>query len=150
MKTTPYAAPVLAMLVASGAVLADAGHAHESASRRGDKRWTAPPEAARRGNPVPADSFSRERGRRLFEANCAGCHGPSGGGDGPAATRLEVLPADLRAMAQQYTDGDFAWKISTGRGAMPAWQGILAESQIWDLVNFVQSLGGEPPHSHRY
>lgn len=150
MKTIRYAAPALALLAATGAVLADAGHAHESAGMRGDKRWTTPPEAARRGNPVPADSFSHERGRRLFEVNCAGCHGPSGRGDGPAAARLEALPADLTAMARRYTDGDFSWKIATGRGAMPAWKGILTENQIWDLVNFVQSLGDEPPHSHRY
>lgn len=53
-------------------------------------------------------------------------------------------------MARQHPDSDFAWKIATGRGAMPAWKGILTENQIWDLVNFVQTLGDEPPHSHRY
>lgn len=28
-----------------------------------------------------------------------------------------------------------------GRGPIPAWQGVLTESQIWDLVNFIQNLG---------
>lgn len=112
--------------------------------------WMAPPEAGRRGNPIPADGASRERGRKLFEANCAGCHGSSGRGNGPAAARLETLPADLTAMARQHPDGDFAWKIANGRGVMPAWKRILTENQIWDLVNFVQSLGDQPPHSHRH
>jgi len=45
-------------------------------------------------------------------------------------------------MAGHHPDGDYAWKIANGRGAMPAWSGSLTENQIWDLVNFIQSLGG--------
>lgn len=151
MKTTALAIIVATAAAFAGAALADAGHAHKSSgARAGGGHWTAPAEVARRANPVPADSFSLSRGRVLFEANCAGCHGPRGRGDGPAAARLETLPPDLTAMARQHTDGDFAWKIATGRGAMPPWKGILTENQIWDLVNFVQTLGDEPPHSHRY
>lgn len=103
--------------------------------------WMAPAVAARRGNPVPADSASRERGRKLFEANCVSCHGPTGRGNGPIAARLETLPADLAAMAGQHPDGDFAWKITEGRGAMPAWKAVLKDAEIWDLVNYIQNLG---------
>ena len=35
------------------------------------------------------------RGRASFDALCAGCHGASGRGDGPAAAGLKVRPADL-------------------------------------------------------
>lgn len=114
--------------------------------------WMAPAEAARRGNPIPANSASRERGRKLFEANCVSCHGPTGRGNGPIAARLETLPADLAAMAGQHPDGDFAWKIAEGRGAMPSWKGILKENQIWDLVNYVQSLapGKDKTHDHAH
>jgi cytochrome c oxidase cbb3-type subunit 2/cytochrome c oxidase cbb3-type subunit I/II len=35
------------------------------------------------------------RGRSLFAANCAGCHGAAGRGDGPGAATLAPLPANL-------------------------------------------------------
>ncbi len=110
--------------------------------------WMAPVEAARRGNPIPAGNASRERGRKLFEANCVSCHGPTGRGNGPIAARLETLPADLAAMAGQHPDGDFAWKIAEGRGAMPAWKTVLKDTEIWDLVNYIQNLG-KSEDSHR-
>jgi len=110
----------------------------------------APAEAVRCANPVRADDVSRKRGRELFEVNCASCHGPTGRGNGRLAARLETLPSDLVAMARQYPDGDFAWKIANGRGPMPAWKETLTEHQIWDLVNFIQNLGdaGRPEHAH--
>jgi mono/diheme cytochrome c family protein len=44
-------------------------------------------------------------------------------------------------MSAYHSDGDLAWKISHGRGAMPAWKSILKSKQIWDLVNFIRRLG---------
>ena len=49
------------------------------------------------------------------------------------------------SMAGSHTDGDLAWKIAAGRGAMPGWKDSLTEKQIWDIVNFIQSLGSERP-----
>ncbi len=116
--------------------------------------WMGPAAAPRRGNPIPADGASRGRGRKLFEANCASCHGLTGRGNGPIAARLETLPTDLAAMAGQHPDGDFAWKIAEGRGPMPAWKGVLKDAEIWDLVNYIQNLGkSDGPqrgHSHAH
>lgn len=104
------------------------------------EHWMAPLEAAARRNPVPRDAASIARGNELFQANCASCHGKDGRGDGPAAGALDPRPANLNTMARHHPDGDFAWKIANGRGAMPAWKGVLNDKQIWDLVNFVKSL----------
>ncbi len=115
--------------------------------------WMAPEDAAKRPNPVPANNASRARGKKLFAANCASCHGAKGIGDGPAGAALNPKPADLTAMAGQHPDGDFAWKIANGRGTMPAWNGRLSEKNIWDLVNFIQSLAGPKKnhqHNHRH
>jgi mono/diheme cytochrome c family protein len=118
------------------------------------EHWTAPEEAAKRPNPIPSDPASIERGRALFQTHCAVCHGPKGQGDGPAAAALTPRPDNLAVMAGQHPAGDLAWKIANGRGAMPAWKGILTEPQIWDLVNFLKDLKkpkskSEPP-SHRH
>lgn len=112
----------------------------------------APDDAARWKNPVAANAASIERGKKLFQANCASCHGAGGKGDGPAGAVLKPKPADLSTMAGQHPDGDFAWKIANGRGPMLAWKGVLSEVQIWDTVNFVQSLaprtGDSGGHGH--
>jgi mono/diheme cytochrome c family protein len=100
--------------------------------------WEAPEDADKRRNPIPADGASLARGRKLFEANCASCHGAGGHGDGPAGTALSPKPSNLAIMAPQHTVGALAWKIAEGRGAMPAWKGVLNTTQIWDLVNYLQ------------
>lgn len=128
------------------ALAGEPGTAHDKmhdhgAATVGGGHWMAPEEAAKRPNPVSADRASWQRGRKLFQADCVSCHGAQGKGDGPAGKALNPGPADLTAMAGQHPDGDFAWKIANGRGPMPAWNGRLSEKNIWDLVNFIQSLG---------
>jgi len=146
---------LLALIGLSYSALAGAGtegvdhakmHEHGAATATGG-HWMAPEDAAKRPNPVAADRASRQRGRKLFAANCASCHGRAARGDGPAGAALNPRPADLTAMAGQHPDGDFAWKIANGRGLMPAWNGQLSEKNIWDLVNFIQSLAGPKENS---
>jgi mono/diheme cytochrome c family protein len=48
-------------------------------------------------------------------------------------------------MFGHHTDGDIAWKIENGRGAMPAWKGKLKQMEIWNLTNFIQALPSELP-----
>ena len=139
----PYSA--LASAGAEG-VDHDKMHGHGDAATAGG-HWMAPEEAAKRPNPIRADSASLARGKKLFKANCASCHGAKGKGDGPAGAALNPRPADLTVMAGQHPDGDFAWKIANGRGPMPAWNGQLSEKNIWDLVNFIQSLAGPKENS---
>jgi len=160
---------LLSLIVLPSVVLGDAGHdaKKEPAGMEGmdhskmkmdghgdaaDAHWMAPDEAAKRPNPVKADKASVARGKKLFETNCASCHSNSGKGDGPAAKALNPKPVDLAAMAGQHPDGDFAWKIENGRGPMPAWKGTLTQNQIWDLVNYVQSLGpkNQKPSAHAH
>ena len=107
--------------------------------------WSAPPEAAGRANPIPRDQESIARGKGLFQTHCVVCHGPGGRGDGPAAAGLNPKPPNLVKMAGHHTDGDIAWKIENGRGAMPAWKGKLKEKEIWNLTNFIQALPSELP-----
>ena len=102
--------------------------------------WNAPEEAAQRPNPVPEDAAAIERGQKLYEQSCAHCHGTNGQSDGPLAAALNPKPADLAARAGHHTDGDFAWKIANGRGAMPAFKDQLTETQIWELTHFIQNL----------
>jgi mono/diheme cytochrome c family protein len=109
-----------------------------SRSKGAEGHWQAPAKEAGRKNPVPADKASLERGGKLYKTHCAACHGEKGRGDGPAGAGLTPRPADLMMMAMHHPDGDLAWKIATGRGAMPGWKSTLTADQIWDLVNFIK------------
>jgi cytochrome c oxidase cbb3-type subunit 3 len=90
---------------------------------------------AKATNPLRADSVARARGRQLFlRYNCAGCHGDhAGGGMGPS----------LRDPSWLYgkTDADVFSSIAEGRAhGMPAWGTKLPESQLWELVAYIQCL----------
>lgn len=91
-------------------------------------------------NPVPSTSESIARGKAVFQAQCAACHGPEGLGNGPAAGSLNPRPANLRALAGGRPDGNLFFTITNGRGVMPTFKDSLTETQRWDVVNFVKSL----------
>ena len=105
--------------------------------------WVAPAGDKDKKNPLPADAKTLAQGKKVAEVNCVSCHGLRGKGDGAAAVALNPKPADwTSAKVQAETDGEIFWKISTGRGAMPAWN-FLPEKDRWALVRYIRSLGGK-------
>ena len=56
---------------------------------------------------------------------------------------LNPKPADWTSKkVQDESDGEIFWKITTGRGAMPAWW-HLPEGDRWALVRYIRSLGAK-------
>ncbi len=95
---------------------------------------------------VPYHVTSLASGLDLYATHCAGCHGPTGRGDGPGARAFPIPPADLTAShARDHTAGDLYWWIGNGirrpgRPPMPAYGGALDDEGRWDLVNVVRLL----------
>jgi mono/diheme cytochrome c family protein len=90
---------------------------------------------------------ARARGRMLFVANCALCHGVRGDGQGVRSMGLAESPAN-------FTDPDWRRGVTPRRAffairegvhgtPMPAWKS-LSENETWDLVAYVLSLGPSP------
>lgn len=83
-----------------------------------------------------------------FVSLCSSCHGPSGKGNGPAATALNPKPrdfSDCKVMAKD--NDDLLFKAvkgggqSIGRSAMmPSWGGALTDQQIHELVSYIRSF----------
>jgi len=91
-------------------------------------------------NRLADDSVARQYGHRLFEDNCAACHGTKAeGGHG------------FPALTVNGDDGDFV--VSTalaGRdGVMPPWGSVLGEQGVTDAANYVLSLSGTPHEAAR-
>jgi mono/diheme cytochrome c family protein len=103
--------------------------------------WKAPPAAAGRSNPVPADPESVAAGETLFNRYCASCHGMNGKGNNGAA-------ADLTSQAvQNQSDGALFWKISQGHSPMPSFANTLTAHQGWDIINYIRTLASAPAQS---
>ncbi|MBI5518196.1 MAG: cytochrome c [Deltaproteobacteria bacterium] len=75
----------------------------------------------------------------LYGAQCAGCHGPHGQGDGPQAALFR--PADLTDPTLQgsRTDEDLARAITQGRGRMPAFGAMVRPEGVQLLVRLLRS-----------
>ena len=105
--------------------------------------WTAPAGEKEKKNPLPADAKTIEQGRKVAQINCVTCHGAKGKGDGAAAVALNPKPADWTSKTvQDDSDGELFWKITTGRGAMPAWR-HLPENDRWALVRYIRTLAAK-------
>ena len=104
------------------------------------EEWKAPARAAAKKNPITADSASIGRGKAIYTAECASCHGSSGRGDGPAAKDLEKSPGDMTKLGGQ-SDGALFWKITQGKKPMASFATKLTEPQRWDVINYLHSLG---------
>jgi putative copper resistance protein D len=93
--------------------------------------------------PIPYTAASVKRGFDVFQANCTGCHGVTGEGNGPMAKALPVPPADLTAPhVATHTLGDiFHWLTYGGQsGVMPAFADVTNEDERWDIINFLTVL----------
>lgn len=100
-------------------------------------------------NPLKPTAETLEDGRKLYDANCASCHGPKGYGDGPAGAQLNPRPANVAAlmrMGHMASDAYLAWTIGEGgvpvKSAMPPFKTILSEKERWEIITYMQfSLG---------
>ncbi|HEU4388697.1 MAG TPA: c-type cytochrome [Blastocatellia bacterium] len=104
------------------------------------------PEAQKLKNPVPSDTQSIESGRSLYRRYCAGCHGPQGKGDGSMALSGGT-PSDLTDEKWDYgsTDGEIFVVVRDGVSSdMQPYKERLKEKEIWEVVNYIRSLGPKP------
>lgn len=82
----------------------------------------------------PAVAADVLRGAELYQRHCVQCHGPRGRPVLPAAPDLSrptaLLKPDLALLAS----------IRAGRGAMPAYTGLLRDRDILDIVAHLRTL----------
>jgi mono/diheme cytochrome c family protein len=101
-----------------------------------------------------------ENGRRVYYQNCVFCHGDNLAGNGMFVHGLDPIPTN-------FADGDtianlretfMFWRAAKGgpglpeeggpwNSAMPAWEKILKEDEIWDAILFLYDFTGERPRA---
>lgn len=122
--------------------------------QRMERHWTfmhegAPTEYRGQTNPLAATAENIDAGGRLYQSQCAMCHGVEGYGDGEAGRSLSPSPALLAHLLQRpmAVDEYLLWAIAEGgQGfgtAMPAFKDALSRDEIWQVVLYLRA--GLPP-----
>jgi mono/diheme cytochrome c family protein len=97
-------------------------------------------------NPVKPTEASIKAGAQVFTAMCRHCHGALGRGDGMMASKKDP-PADLADAKWEYgaSDGEIFNIIMNGvpkeKSVMKGVKGKLADTDVWNIVNFLRDLG---------
>ena len=81
--------------------------------------------------PTPAAIDNSERGRELFQQRCQACHGLSGNYKNNNAANLQLTKLDSLGIVTT---------IINGRGAMPMFKTVFADSDLAQLELYVKTL----------
>jgi cbb3-type cytochrome c oxidase subunit III len=102
-------------------------------------------EAAKLKDPVEKTPESIAAGRKVYQRLCSRCHGAEGKGDGNAAGAAP--PSDLTDDVWDHgaSDGEIFTTIHDGTSAdMEGYAQRISDTDIWNVVNFIRSLGAPP------
>jgi mono/diheme cytochrome c family protein len=100
-------------------------------------------------SPVPADEANLLAGAKVYEANCAVCHGLPTMDKTPIARGMFPPPPPLFQGKGVTDDDDWEtyWKVENGirMSGMPEFKGSLTETQIWQVTALVKNADKLPP-----
>ncbi len=88
-----------------------------------------------------------ELGSKVYAANCAQCHGDNGAGDGFAAARFPLPPADFRGQRPSLAQSLHVLRDGVDGTEMAPWTGRLSEAELSAVAYFVRGFfagGGTP------
>ena len=108
----------------------------------------AGPDPKKVKNPVAASAASVTAGAAAYKKYCAFCHGPAAAGEGPLAPK-DSHPPNLTDAKWDHggTDGEIFALIQNGAGGtsvMKGFKGKMPDTDMWNVVNFVRSIGPKP------
>ena len=137
---------------------ATAATAATAPARAPGQSVTARPAAPLR-NPVAFTPASIAAGKRVYDANCAACHGNRAQGAVKAGTPISIIedsrgkqPPDLTDAQSDHgsSDGDVFGVIKRGVPStmMPSFDGRIPDREIWHVVNYLRSLRVPPRRSN--
>nr|P22343.1 RecName: Full=Cytochrome c6; AltName: Full=Cytochrome c-553; AltName: Full=Cytochrome c553; AltName: Full=Soluble cytochrome f [Euglena viridis] len=81
-------------------------------------------------------------GAEVFGNNCSSCHVNGGN---------IIIPGHVLSQSamEEYLDGGYTkeaieYQVRNGKGPMPAWEGVLDESEIKEVTDYVYSQASGP------
>jgi hypothetical protein len=91
---------------------------------------------------VSDDPKAQEEADKIFSTRCTPCHGPTGGGDGPASAGLNPRPRNFHDKAWQssVTDEHLKKIVQYGGAAVGKSAGMPANPDLQDKPGVVSAL----------
>jgi cytochrome c oxidase cbb3-type subunit II len=98
-------------------------------------------------NPLAGDAAAVAEGRKIYEMNCAACHGVDLKGDiGPSLTDKEWLyvrgPLGDDTLFFLIADGskpDQDFEGRKAKGGMPSWGEFFGKNKLWSVIAYIRS-----------
>lgn len=81
---------------------------------------------AKAGNPI--------NGKRVFETNCATCHGMDG------RSIINGTPNFIRGERLEKPDTMLLVTIRNGLNMMPSWKGVISDTEMEDALSYARTL----------
>lgn len=79
---------------------------------------------------------------RLFDINCAVCHGAKGGGNGPIADKIGAVANLTLPNYVAMSDGTMFHSITYGIRNMGSYASQLTPKQRWEVIKYIRTLQG--------
>jgi len=98
------------------------------------------------GNPFPITESGLATGKKLFDINCAICHGKKADGDGPLAqdgSPYSDITAPANLVMDRFIDqsnGLYYYTIMKGRNLMGAFNDKLSYEERWQVIHYIRSI----------
>ena len=91
-------------------------------------------------NPLePLIGKELEEAGRLFNINCAVCHGDKGEANGPLAAKVGGVKSII-ASSPGYSDGRIFFILAYGQNNMGSYASQLSKEQRWRIVQYIRTL----------
>ena len=91
-------------------------------------------------NPYPTSDASLQRGHKIYQYFCIGCHGPIGDGMGPAQPWIYPPPLNFTILkGREISGGILYYQLMNGitGSAMPYFKRDLESQKIWEVGDYV-------------
>jgi cytochrome c oxidase cbb3-type subunit 2 len=91
-------------------------------------------------NPYPTTAASLQRGHKIYQNFCIGCHGPIGDGMGPAQAWIYPPPLNFTILkGREISGGIIYYQLMNGitGTAMPYFKRELESQKIWEVGDYV-------------
>ena len=101
-----------------------------------------------------------QAGAATYASHCVFCHGDAQNGQGIFAQGLNPSPANFAdpGTIAQLQEGYLFWRVAKGgpglpsesapwNSAMPAWEDVLDDTQIWQVIMYLYQATGYKPRT---